>query len=935
MTAMLAGIFFLSGAAGLLFETLWFRQAGLAFGNSFWASSLVLASFMAGLGLGNALVARLGARVREPLRAYAVLEVAIGAGGVAVVFGLPSLTPALVALLRPLLEQPWLVNPLRLVVGFVLLALPATAMGATLPLLVRVLAARDASFGSALGRLYGWNTLGAVVGCLIGEIALIERFGVRGTALVAAGANLVAAAGGLWLARRVVTGVEAATQSRTGVLTPAALRFLCAAGLSGAVLLALEVVWFRFMHLFTHSGAVAFSIMLAVVLSGIASGGLLAGFWLRRDPTGERNISLLSLAAGLLLIATYAGFRFALSEDDVYLRDFWRIAWLGALLMFPSSLLSGVVFTLLGAALQKELGGQTRSAGLLTLANTAGAALGSLVAGFALLPLLGIERSFALLAALYAGVAALAWKRRAGTVPRLPLAAAGLLLGGLVLFPFGLLRDDYLMRAVRPFADSDAVVAVREGRTETAVLLRHDFLGEPLDNQLVTDGYSMAGTRLDARRYMKLFVYWPVALSPDPKQALLISYGVGSTAQAMTDTASLVRIDIVDISREILGLAELVYPDANDNPLRDPRVQVHVEDGRYFLQTTQRRYDLITGEPPPPKAAGVESLYTREYFALVHDRLAEGGVTSYWLPIHSLSDRDTRAIVRGFCEVFADCSLWRGAGNNWMLVGSRDGLDGVSEEEMAAQWRDPIVGRDLRELGFERPEQLGAAFLADADQLAQFTRGELPLVDDFPKRLSDGLFTERGSAANLARWGADADAARSRFRDSAFIRGAWPAELRERSLGYFEHQNAVYQIMRGRWVPFDHLPRLHRVLQETDLVTLPMWLLGGDADRLRNAERVGERNPGDAEAQRTLGLAALARRDFAAASEALDVAWQAEPDDFSSLYWLVYALCSDQRCDEAMQLATAERERLPDAARDLIFWHWLRRAFGVEVPLGG
>jgi hypothetical protein len=593
-----------------------------------------------------------------------------------------------------------------------------------------------------------------------------------------------------------------------------------------------------------------------------------------------------------------------------------------------------VLFTLLGAALQKELGDATRSAGLLTLANTAGAALGSLAAGFVLLPLLGIERSFALLAALYAGVAMLAWRRGTGAAARATLLAAALLLVCLLSFPFGLLRDDYLMRSVSSYGDPGDVVAVREGRTETAVLLRHEYLGEWINSQLVTNAYSMAGNQLLARRYMKLFVYWPVALRPDPKQALLISYGVGSTAKAMTDTASLEHIDVVDISREILGLAELVFPEAEENPLRDPRVQVHVEDGRYFLQTTERRYDLITGEPPPPKAAGVESLYTREYFQLVYDRLAEGGVTTYWLPIHSLAASDAHSIVRGFCDVFADCSLWGSAGTNWMLVGSRGGIAGVSESELVAQWREPIVGRDLIELGIERPELLAATFLADADQLAEMTRDALPLVDDFPKRLSDGLFTGRGSSYGLMRWGFDAAAARGRFRDSAFIRATWPAALRKRSLAYFEYQSSANQIIQRRWAPLAHLPRLHHVLHETDLATLPLWMLGPNADRLRIAEWVAARDPGNSDAQRVLGLAALARRDYKAASEALDIAWQADPDDFSRFYWLLYALCEDQRCDAAMQLADAERERLPDGPSDRVVWHWLRRTFGIEAPSG-
>ena len=148
MSRILYAIYFLSGAAALLFETLWFRQAGLAFGNSVWASSLVLSSFMAGLALGNGLAARHGARIRRPVRVYALLEVAIAVLGVALVWVLPVLTGWLTLVLGPFLERPWILNPLRFLAGFLLLLLPAAAMGATLPVLVKALRASDPSFGS-------------------------------------------------------------------------------------------------------------------------------------------------------------------------------------------------------------------------------------------------------------------------------------------------------------------------------------------------------------------------------------------------------------------------------------------------------------------------------------------------------------------------------------------------------------------------------------------------------------------------------------------------------------------------------------------------------------------------------------------------------------------------------------------------------------------
>lgn len=187
MTPILCGVFLASGASALIFETLWFQQAGLAFGSSVWASSLVLSGFMSGLALGNALAARHGDRLRNPLRAYAIAEMAIAVSGVGLVLLFPHLGALFAPALPSLLDKPWLLNPLRLITAFVLLLVPSTAMGITLPLLARTLAIYDSRFGAILGRLYGWNTLGAVAGVVAAELFLIVTLGIRGTALAAGG----------------------------------------------------------------------------------------------------------------------------------------------------------------------------------------------------------------------------------------------------------------------------------------------------------------------------------------------------------------------------------------------------------------------------------------------------------------------------------------------------------------------------------------------------------------------------------------------------------------------------------------------------------------------------------------------------------------------------------------------------------------------------
>ena len=188
----LVTIFFLSGIAGLTFETLWFRLAGLSLGNSVWSAALVLAAFMGGLTLGNGLVARLHGRIARPIRLYAVLELGIGVGSFLVVLALPRLSSALAPVFASIVDAPWPLNAVRLGSAFALLVLPTTAMGATLPLLTEALSRSNPNFGANLGKLYGWNTLGAMLGAIGTEAVLVRFVGIAGSGSIAMSLNLLA-----------------------------------------------------------------------------------------------------------------------------------------------------------------------------------------------------------------------------------------------------------------------------------------------------------------------------------------------------------------------------------------------------------------------------------------------------------------------------------------------------------------------------------------------------------------------------------------------------------------------------------------------------------------------------------------------------------------------------------------------------------------------
>ncbi len=200
--AILAGILFLSGIGSLIFETLWLRLSGLSFGNSVWAAALILSSFMAGLALGNAIAASSRFRRWRPLHLYAVLELAVAFFGCTIVFGLPLLGE----LMRPVWHMLWNYQPtligLRFVLSFLILLIPTTAMGLTLPVLVEDPILRRANFGRSIGFLYGSNTLGAVAGAVVGEAYFIEAFGLRGTGLAAGLASCIAAAIALFVSKR-------------------------------------------------------------------------------------------------------------------------------------------------------------------------------------------------------------------------------------------------------------------------------------------------------------------------------------------------------------------------------------------------------------------------------------------------------------------------------------------------------------------------------------------------------------------------------------------------------------------------------------------------------------------------------------------------------------------------------------------------------------
>jgi hypothetical protein len=379
-------------------------------------------------------------------------------------------------------------------------------------------------------------------------------------------------------------------------------------------------------------------------------------------------------------------------------------------------------------------------------------------------------------------------------------------------------------------------------------------------------------------------------------------------------------------------LSALTHESAAANPLSDPRVHTHVEDGRLYLLTTPRSYDIITGEPPPPKAAGIASLYSREYFSLARSRLAAGGILTYWLPVDQLEASEAKAVIGAFCAVFEDCSLWTGFGMEWMLVGTHGATGPVSEERFVAQWRDPIVGSRLREAGIEEPSRLGALFLADAPALGEFVADAPLLVDDFPYRLSPrvaGVNSQDVYARMM-----QIEVPLRRFLGSALVERLWPRALRERTREAFFAQDALNAAQLGPRDPAGSgLISLDRLLTRTSLYAPVLWMTGASVAEVRLAVEVEARGEVSAMAEEFLGLEALARREFRDAERRLALAEPHAAHAPQIRMWRVLALGLAGDVDAAAQLLedAGRWARAPEA--DPAPWRWLADRFSLPDPM--
>lgn len=731
-------LFFLSGMCALIYEITWTRRLTFIFGNTIYSVSTVLVAFMGGLAFGSMLFGRLVDRRQEPLRTYGWLEIGIGVSAALLPVGLWVLKPASLFLFSRVGGSNYIMTLARFVLATAVLIVPTTLMGATLPVLSKFIVRRADETGFEIGSLYGINTLGAVVGCFLAGFVLIGWIGISRSEHVAVVINIVVGLIAFGLNRQrgqVSSDVKGTDELEGSVEGPryreATLRFvLLIFAVSGMLALAYEVLWTRILVFLLGSSVYSFSMILVVYLLGLTAGSLGSAKVADRLKRPLLVFGWVEIFIGVsVLIGLSLFYRLPFLQ---YALDVSPLSYLGInflctfAIVLPPTLLMGAAFPLAVRVYTRSLGHLGQQTGTLYAANTVGAILGSFVSGFVLIPFVGSKNSMMLLILLSiaAGCSLLFLSMKQEGAPVMNWLAGGILIVPLLGFPFGneLMKD----LSARFMEDGQArVLAFDEDATAAVAVV----VGGGDFRMLSVNGAVMTILCTETQ----LMAHIPLALLDDPESVLNICFGMGTTFVSARRAG--MDVDFVELCPYVVETFE--YFQKDPSMLNEPGVGRVVADGRNYLFLSDKVYDVITIDPPPPPwSAGTVNLCTEEFYELCKARLAPGGIVCQWFPTaySSLTEDQFKMLLRTYMEVFPHTTVWDSPNELGMfLIGTPERLR-IDQESFEAYFDAPAIRDDLSLYSDKSVDgrSVLSLLVLDEDEARSYAAGAPVMRDDLP-----------------------------------------------------------------------------------------------------------------------------------------------------------------------------------------------------------
>ena len=740
MNLILLILFFFSGLSSLVFEVSWLKLFSPLFGNSVYATTVVVSTFMAGLAIGGYLGGKLIEKNKTPLLIFSVSQLCIGLYALF----LPALTPviktAYIHLSVKYDNSLLFLQSLRIFLSFSVMVVPTTLMGLSYPVLGREIARSSFKCAGAIGSLYSVNSFGGAIGSFLTGFFLILTLGINGTNYLAGSINILVAVASIiaWKYSRKIpphttTYLRKKIPKNREDLAPLSSKFLygllALTFISGFTALGYEMLWLRSLVPLIESTTYTFSIVLSLFLCGLGIGNYIYYRFLKSNPRLLTYAILFEIVVGIYSLFSVNLLAHLFDFGAMLYRMMGSLSWekiiiakcilTFTILIIPTTLF-GILLPLVSSLFSPSLNKIGRGIGDTFSANMLGSIFGSVATGFILIPTLGVKASFILLGIMNIATGLLLLVFRNPSVTTI-IGSIISLLAALLLAP-----ELHKINILKP-APGEEIIYYNEGVAGN-VEVSKNHMGY---NILRVDNKTHGGNEPWVKKDELRVGHFPFFLHDHPKDILLIGLGTGITLDAIARHA-IHSVDCVEIVGDLINTTQYFF---NRKPriLEKEEVNIIVEDGRNYMARTKKKYDIIIMDLIHPESSSAASLFTKEYFEDAQKTLRDNGLVAQWLPLHQLSPFEAKIIMRTFASVFPYASLWFGSSSKnfplALIIGSRDKL---------AIGRAIIKSRlDSSKLSYEimeknNPGKFLNNFIMDKEKILAFTEGAPIHNDNYP-----------------------------------------------------------------------------------------------------------------------------------------------------------------------------------------------------------
>jgi len=740
---ILLTLFFFSGASALIYQVIWVRMFGLVFGVTVFAVSTVLTSFMAGLAFGSLYFGRFVDKHKNPLKVFALLQLGIGVFALSFPLLLQGLIRVYIYINQCFPTTFYLKSLIRFALSFLLLFIPTSLIGGTLPVLSKFFVRRLKELGWNMGRLYSINNLGAAIGCFGAGFLLLEALGVKETLYLAAIINIFIA-GIVLIMRRYLPEEEKRshnqvenTNETAGKTDDSKLErypryitrlVLWIFAIEGFCTMAYEVIWTRILvGLIYEKSIYLFTVIVVAFIFGLSLGSIIIAKFIDYKKNLLLLLGIIEIIMGIsamLILPLFGSLPQILNKIlPAHNVSFWaysgREYFIFFLLMLLPTTLMGTTFPLVSKIYTVSLKEIGRRIGNIGCLDTVGSIFGSFVAGFILIPFTGILKAAVLTAILNLLLGALLIFSHPFMKPRNKVAIGMILILFLGASIFIMPSNEFLKRW-QTKRQRDVLLFYKEGADSTVAV--------PLDvtgvKKININGSVTAYTDYADLRVHKMLAYLPLFLHRNPRNALVIGLGMGVTAQCLV-RRSMKEIDVVEISPVVVEAAKF-FSKENKKVLEEDTVSIIIEDGRNHLLITEKKYDIISSNAVHVRHSG--NIYTQNFYQLCKERLSQKGVMCQWLPTNWLSEAECKMLIKSFMEVFPNTSLWLLIEGQAILIGTPDKLQ-IDFKSFTERLEEEKAREDLKEIDLEDPFHFLSRFVATQESLAQYL-GDIPSYSD-------------------------------------------------------------------------------------------------------------------------------------------------------------------------------------------------------------